>query len=306
MWPFSRTDRSVRRNGKPPRVRLEAEALESREVPAFLNPVTSPHTVGQIATGDFNNDHIADQASVVSGTIRIGYPTTYPRGGIYYTTYYTTTLKVQLGNGDGTYRSGANIALAMTPYPGSQPITRLAVGDFNEDGNLDILCSLTAKSTTFSLAPATYTTAIRLYAGRGDGTLQSGATVTTLAGGAAASVGDVNGDGHLDFWLSGVMNLYFGNGNGTFRNVKPPSGGLSIAADFNGDGRADLAALDSAAGTVTVSLGTAEGTYQFAQTIGIGTNPTNVAAVDIDGDGLLDLAVIAANGLSVLRNDGNW
>jgi hypothetical protein len=63
-----------------------------------------------------------------------------------------------------------------------------------------------------------------------------------------------------------------------------------LAADFNGDGKLDLAVLNTGDSSVSVLLGNANGTFQPARTSGTGMTPLSLAVGDFNGDGKLDLA----------------
>src|SRR5438094_6890427 len=73
---------------------------------------------------------------------------------------------------------------------------------------------------------------------------------------------------------------------------------VSLAvADFNGDGTADLAVVDSPykeLGTVSILLGRGDGSFQAPEPYAVGSNPTSVAVGDFNDDGRLDLAVANA------------
>ena len=94
--------------------------------------------------------------------------------------------------------------------------------------------------------------------------------------------------------------VYFGNGDGTFtRSSTSPTSGTGenlIAGDFNGDGKLDLAGLNTG-GTQTVSLflGGGDGTFTETDTKPL-PNQSNYSfssliAADFNGDGVSDLAL---------------
>ena len=79
------------------------------------------------------------------------------------------------------------------------------------------------------------------------------------------------------------------------------------AADFNGDGKLDLAATGINSGDVAVLLGNGDGTFQAAAFNAVGINPTGIAAADFTGNGKIDLAVADSNGsdIAVLLGNGD-
>ena len=78
-----------------------------------------------------------------------------------------------------------------------------------------------------------------------------------------------------------------------------------VTADFNGDGRLDLATANAGDNTVSVLLGNANGTFQPAQNSPTGTTPLSVAVGDFNADGKLDLATANACDVSVLLGNGD-
>ena len=82
-----------------------------------------------------------------------------------------------------------------------------------------------------------------------------------------------------------------------------------MAADFNGDGRPDLAITNLNGGSVTVLLRNAanNGFASEAAAIPVGASPEGIEAADFNGDGLPDIAVavLGTNTVNVLlRNPG--
>ncbi len=175
---------------------------------------------GSIAVGDFNGDGKPDL--IVS----------YSNSG-------ASGLSLLFGNGDGTFKPAVN-------EPG--PTGGLLVGDFNGDGRADLAMS----SAVPNVWPPVSDTLVLL--GNGDGTFKSPVTYPL----AVVAIGDFDGDGKQDLLgESGVFNyttgvtagsisVMFGNGDGTFQTSSAAySVGLEpnsfAVADFNGDGRTDLA-----------------------------------------------------------------
>lgn len=93
------------------------------------------------------------------------------------------------------------------------------------------------------------------------------------------------------------ISVSLGNGDGTFTqaNGSPLSLGqfLSaiVAADFNGDGKLDIAVTDSVNNTVMILLGNGDGSFGPPLTIPVGKQPNEIIAGDFNNDGKLDLAI---------------
>jgi FG-GAP-like repeat len=80
-----------------------------------------------------------------------------------------------------------------------------------------------------------------------------------------------------------------------------------VTADFNHDGRLDLATANAGDNTVSVLLGNGDGTFQPAQPSATGATPASVAVGDFNTDGKLDLATANQGGsdVSVLLGHGD-
>jgi hypothetical protein len=130
---------------------------------------------------------------------------------------------------------------------------------------------------------------------------------------------DLNGDGNMDLVTANnggsTVSILLGNGDGTFQNkhdfTTGPDPHTVIAYDLNGDEILDLITSNmgygSSANTVSVLLGSIDddGNWttlsQDRTDYPAGYQPESVIAADLDGDGVLDLAV--ANDISATTSD---
>jgi uncharacterized protein (TIGR03437 family) len=248
---------------------LSAQPLsfQQRALTAGIGPTS-------VVAGDFNNDGKLDLAVGSSGGVA-----------------------VLLGNGDGTFLPPLTAALPRRTA--LNIVSRhLAAADFNGDGKLDLAEGNSAM----------------LLLGRGDGTFQS--PVSYGVPGPLAA-GDLNGDGKPDLAVrrsAGAVSILLGNGDGAFQqpaefsaatsDAELPGGEVTIA-DFNGDGRPDLAVAGSTNGGFAILLGTGDGT--FAQSFAVagcgnfcsGAPGYPLGVGDLNGDGKLD--IITAYGFGPRR-----
>jgi Ca2+-binding RTX toxin-like protein len=193
---------------------------------------------------------------------------------------------VRLNTGDGTLGP-------ETVYQGGANPSAVSVGDFNGDTIPDLaIANRNGNNVTIRL-------------GNGDGTFTPGFAPGFPAGAQPSdvAVGDLDGDGRADLVVSnglaaaGMVQVLMGNGDGTFLAPVPyPSGGnnpRSVAvADFNSDGRPDVAVASAAALAVSVLLGNGDGTLGLPASYATGTSPQKVVAAELDGDAVLDLGVV--------------
>jgi Bacterial Ig-like domain (group 3)/FG-GAP-like repeat len=144
--------------------------------------------------------------------------------------------------------------------------------------------------------------------------------ITTYPSGGAAqytATADVNGDGKQDVFasnLNGVISVLLGNGNGSFKPPKTivslPKGSYPIlTADFNRDGRPDLAILEPASARILIYLGKGDGSFESPKSFAAGSSPRYMAVGDVNGDHNPDLIVSASTttsaGFSILLGQGN-
>ncbi len=127
---------------------------------------------------------------------------------------------------------------------------------------------------------------------------------------------DVNNDGRLDLILASrgddLISVLTGNADGTFAAKADYSTGTGsgpqsvVAADFNSDGKIDLATANSDGNTISVLLNNGSGAFPAHTDYASGGHPISIAAADFSGDGKIDIAVANADddNVSVFINNG--
>lgn len=204
---------------------------------------------------------------------------------------------VSLGNGDGTFAAPVSFSAGIN--------FRVAVGDVNKDGKLDMAVARVGDTAVFL--------------GNGDGTV--GAMIVVPSGAIDASgitIGDINGDNKPDLARAGesspqergVASVMLGNGDGTFGEPHLYWSGSSVLSssfprsvairDLNGDGTPDLLTANAWSSDVSLLLGRGDGTFGETRNIGfdsteftIGLRPQAADLADLNGDGMPE--VIVAN-----------
>jgi hypothetical protein len=191
--------------------------------------------------------------------------------------------------------------------------TMAALADVNGDGILDIV-------TANGLAP-TGDGGVSVLLGNGDGTFKPAMKIAAGGSPTMVVVGDFNNDGRPDIAVSNSpspdllvpvvggppvnsVSIYFGNGDGTFRApINTPTLGAfgMFAADFNGDGKLDLAV--TTATVVQILLNNGNGTFTVKNTT-VPAFSARILGGDFNGDGSQDLLVF---GTEMLGNgDGTF
>ncbi|MBL8768658.1 MAG: VCBS repeat-containing protein, partial [Planctomycetes bacterium] len=125
---------------------------------------------------------------------------------------------------------------------------------------------------------------------------------------------DVDGDGSPDMSgtneVSSDVRVKRNDGCGTFgpTTIVPlPGGGEpspNDVGDFDGDGLADLVTGNQNGNSIALFVNDGAGSYHAPIVTGVGGSCHGLAALDIDGDGDLDLAAANLTDVRVLRNDG--
>ncbi|HLW85180.1 MAG TPA: VCBS repeat-containing protein [Candidatus Sulfotelmatobacter sp.] len=226
---------------------------------------------------------------------------------------YGGDVSVFLGHGDGS----------LTVQPASYEVGGFAwntplIADFNGDGLADIVESDDLYNLVY-------------LQGYGDGTFRAAFTnplpnsFDQNAYTYSVATGDFNGDGILDVVVGEVNNngspgvaVYLGRGDGTF--YAGDSYGTSTrmsfvaVADFNGDGKLDIAAIDEVNDVVQIFMGNGDGTFSMGLAYPTsplsGAGAENLVVGDFNKDGKMDIAVANFNtgdvGVLLGQGDGSF
>ena len=270
--------------------------------------ITIDHSQADILAADFNNDGKLDLIIAIPWSNNLT---------------VTPHLQVLLGNGDGTF--------TPVPYTQDQAVyqnpSRMALGDFNHDGLIDVATTKTPFTCCIGLLSVMQNVGGKM-ATKGEYTTSNSSDGKVATG---IAVGDFDGDGERDIAVSeydvgGGVNtaekiyLFYGAGDGTFVKSANTIDVMSDvhfqpqdlkAGDFNGDGKDDLAIVmfDPYGGSqsplkISLSNGAAR---SFTVPVDYGALDRGLRAVvkDIDGDGKLDIITSGYAGMLFFRGNGD-
>jgi hypothetical protein len=261
-----------------------------------LSDATFKSSISSIAGGDLDGD----------GKDDLGVTSADDRGGYVLTLYHN--------RGDGTFEPLQPTHEWAVGAPGYEP-SFVLVADANGDGKQDVIV---ANGGILS-------SEVRVLLGNGDGTFYPSEAITYVATNRPRSflLADFTNDRKPDLIVAGIDSLVFLAGTGEDTPLfsgKKRVGDLKVpaeetgspvglaAADFNGDGKLDLAVANTGFDRVDVYLANGDGSFQkpVPYLSGKGLHPLSLLTGDVDGNGYADLVVsgIASNSVSVLVNDG--
>ena len=235
----------------------------------FTKPVILPTTNPPLSVigADLNGDGNPDVVAVTSSGLQ-------------------SSVVVFLGNADGSFQAGVSLAL-----PGEAAQVAV-IDDLNGDGKLDILAS--------SSSPSPF--AFTVFLGNGDGTFKPGQNIAptgaTLGFNTTFITADLRGISKKDI-IAASGQVFLGAGDGVTytlvptRAFTPSNTGTSqyapsiVAADFNNDGKLDLATNDGV--TIRLFKGNGDGTFVAGPAYATIPDFGFMIATDLDGDGNIDL-----------------
>jgi hypothetical protein len=218
------------------------------------------YTALSLAIGEFNGDGKADVVVTTNGST--GNP----------------SMNIYLGNGDGTFRQGAQYTVTF--------YTSVAVADVNNDGKGDLVV------TSFG-------SPLEVFLGNGDGTFQNPISGPTALYSGGMVLQDFNGNGKLDMAVVtyGGIGFLAGNGDGTFQNPVYSNSMFQFccqmaAIDVSGDGILDLVNVDAGVG-VWVMVGNGDGTFQVPMSYGASgiVYSGTLGVGDFNSDGVGDIGM---------------
>ena len=196
-----------------------------------------------------------------------------------------------------------------TFYTGVRGVTAMATGNLLGDGQSDIVVA--------GLSPSAPSVAVL-----GVYPDQAGSFGTptvyplgSTAGGVA--IGDFRGQGQQDLVATDPSDneliAFLNDGHGNFTPGAgaqlPGSGGdmVIVAADFNGDGKDDVAVADPNDNRVVIAFSNGDGSFTTQAPISV-PDPLKIVAVDLNGDSHPDLAILSGQSptsLYIALNNGN-
>ena len=213
---------------------------------------------------------------------------------------------VLLGDGKGRFDDAPG-----SPIKVASSVRKVALGDVNRDGILDVAA---AEHDSYGLT---------LLLGDGKGGFQPapGSPFQSASGGRPhthdIAIADVDGNGAPDLLSTnandGTISVLLGDGRGAFRPApgsparaaRHPYDAIAVA-DFDADGRVDLAIPDLRANGVVILRGDGKGGFTPGVVVSVGERPGYVAAGDFDRDGDVDLCATHddVGRVDVLLGDG--
>ena len=266
-----------------------------------------------LASSDFNNDNLPDLAVANQDD-------------------NTISILLNQDNGNFTAATKSPFALAKTETAPSAIATATLGNTFTTTSGVTVLAAdlVVANSTSNNVA---------ILLGNGDGTFQEAAGSPYLVGRnpSAVVVADFNGDGNPDFAVANqgdnTISVFKGDGKGGFTEYPGSPFALTntsaisekgpaalVTGNFrektnttNNSPEVDLAVVNHSTNNVAILLGSVDSNSNINFTeapnspISVGQSPVAIAAGDLNGDTVPDLAVVnqGDNTVSILLGSNN-
>jgi Bacterial Ig-like domain (group 3)/FG-GAP-like repeat len=243
---------------------------------------------GPLGATDLNHDGIPDLAFRA-------YPANDPRWSSCII-YDSVFVGLSQSNGHAALQ-----ALEFVPNTSGLETDKFGLGDFNNDGNVDIVQQYFVPGEDSDQIEVNFNNAKGQFFGPGPSTGAVGGPIV---------VGNFNADKFADVAVLG--NTYYimsGTGTGTWVRGGTFSLGsgvvpAAIAIDVNGDGKMDIVALDEENNAVDVLLGEGNGKFQAVKEYPTIESPVALSFGDFNRDGKPDLVVGGGSEVSILLNNG--
>lgn len=198
-------------------------------------------------------------------------------------------IEFLMNDGAGSFVGGGSV----TTGSGTSP-EGLAVGDFDGDGDLDLVAALFSAN------------AVQLVWNGGAGVFTLGGTFAVGVEPSIVVAADFDGDGLADAAVnnrvSGDMSVLLNDGAGGFAPAVHYAVGdetrCIAVGDITGDGWPDLAVSARDSRLVRMFRNDGDGAFQILRDLSLGTTlePHGVALADLDGDGALDVVTASSGG----------
>jgi hypothetical protein len=216
--------------------------------------------IKQLTGADFNGDGFTDLAIVNS---------------------YSNSISVLIGSASGVFTSTINTVISFS-------LSSIAIADFNNDSKPD----LAVTNGSF----------VTIMIGIGTGSFSPSTSFVAGSSLFGLCSNDFNADGKMDlavcagFWSMDTLKVYLGTGLANFALPQKYKIGPQfnaqlyrvISADFNNDGKLDLATGANMSSGFSVLLGTSTGSFGAPTYFNTGSGSGLIAA-DVNNDGKIDI-----------------
>ncbi len=295
----------------------------SAQISAIIGTVKSTSTPLTVTSATLKSISV----SPVNRSVAVGTSVQYTATGTYSdgSTQTVTSAAAWASSKTSVAEIGAGSGLATSVAAGTTSITASQGGAGSPVAIASGAVNTQTNNIPALLVASQINNSVIVLLGNGDGTFTNPKqavtyTVGNRPSGIVLGTFNTNTDSNLDFVVTNFADnsysVFTGNGNGTFNEVKGspfplPSGEIGpiaiTSADFNGDGKPDLAIVNQTSKNVTVLKGNGDGTFtEFPKSpLPVGNFPVAIASGTLDGSTGPGLAIANQNDDSVSVYLGN-